>query len=54
MGHRFQDRDGKFRGQAVWNYKVNVKDPKETYQVIANATFGSQTAMSSTATFTVQ
>lgn len=41
-------------GKAVWSYKLGPKDPKGTYSVIAMATYGSQTATSSPASFTVQ
>jgi M6 family metalloprotease-like protein len=41
-------------GEASWNLKLNPKAPRGSYMVSAQATFGSQTVTSTTATFTVQ
>jgi hypothetical protein len=41
-------------GTAAWSVKLNPKAPRGSYMVSAQATFGSQTATSTTATFTVQ
>ena len=41
-------------GQVAWNYKFGPKDPSGTYKVTATATYGSQTAQSTAATFVVQ
>jgi M6 family metalloprotease-like protein len=41
-------------GSASWSLKLNPKAPRGSYMVSAQASFGSQTATSTTATFTVQ
>jgi hypothetical protein len=41
-------------GSATWNYKLNAKSPRGTYSVSAQATSGTQTAISSSVTFAVQ
>jgi hypothetical protein len=41
-------------GAATWNYRLGPKDPSGAYSVSARSTYGSQTATSSPASFTVQ
>jgi len=41
-------------GTVTWNYKFGPRDPKGTYTVIANGSYGSQTATSDSVTFTLQ
>jgi M6 family metalloprotease-like protein/uncharacterized repeat protein (TIGR01451 family) len=41
-------------GSVTWAYRVSAKDPKGSYSVTAKATLGSQTAVSSPVTFSVQ
>lgn len=41
-------------GKATWGYKLGPKDPRGTYSVLAQASSGSQTAVSNAVTFAVQ
>src|SRR5262249_44742345 len=41
-------------GKAVWSYKIDPKDPKGTWAVVASASYSSQTKTSNVVNFTVQ